>query len=259
MALSQNLTSVYPELQDLLNAYKKDVFLSLNCHHLGTIQEFNAVNQTAQVTINYKKTLFLPNAAGVFSPTTFDYPLLADVPVIILGGGGYNLTLPIAKGDQCMLLFNDRDIDNWAVGNESAGTATSRLHSMADAFALVGIKPPVSDFIPNYDTDGAALRNKLGTTKVKVYDDHVEIKVGAATVTVDATKVNAVLTPGVEFEYSSDGKLKITNLAGGDFMAAILQIFNDISTGTVATMLGPQLLTMPTFAADILKVESFKP
>lgn len=161
---SQNLTPVRePSLMDLLNLYRKQTLLDLNCHHIGTIQSFDAATQTAKVTVNYKKTFFNFDATtNVYTSKLTDYPIMADVPVVTLHGGPAYLNLPVSAGDQCLLFFNDRDIDNWYSGSTTSATKTPRLHSFADAFALVGPNN-LNTVISGYDAVRAILTN--GTVK----------------------------------------------------------------------------------------------
>lgn len=176
--INQNVNPVRePELKDVLEIFRKQIFLELNCHHIGQIQEFNPDNQTAKITINYQKTFFIQNTnTGVFEPVLKEYPILVDCPVVIMSGGTANLTFPIAKGDNCILLFNDRDIDNWfQAGNTTLANATARLHSFSDAIALVGLKA-LNQSIESYDTERARLQNGqayvgVGTEKIKVAND----------------------------------------------------------------------------------------
>ncbi len=155
-----------PQLKDVLDALKNNIFLTMNVHHVATIQAFNAANQTATATINYKKTFYQLNAlTGVYSPVLVDYPVLMDCPVICVGGGAGALTFPIAKGDECIVLFNDRDFDNWFSGGTGTGTATTRLHSFADGIIVVGLRSR-GNVLSNYDTTRAVLRN--GTAEVAV-------------------------------------------------------------------------------------------
>lgn len=165
-----------PQLKDVLDQLKKNVFLSLNCHHVGTIQSFDATHQTATVTINYKKTYYQLNpATQLYAPTLIDYPILIDCPVICLGGGPTALTFPIAAGDECLVLFNDRDLDNWFAGGAGTGTSTPRLHSFADAIILVGLRS-MGHVLSNYDTVRAVLSQ--GTTMVGVGPSLIKIANG---------------------------------------------------------------------------------
>lgn len=157
----QNLFPQEPDLKDLLKIHAKDIFLNFNCHHIGTIQSFDSTNQTAQVTINYTNTfLTYDPSSETYIPTAQSYPIVVDAPCIVLGGGGRNggsLTFPIAAGDECLLLFNDRDMDNWFSGNSGSPPATPRLHSFADGIALVGLRS-MANVLTGYDILRTALR-----------------------------------------------------------------------------------------------------
>lgn len=170
--IQTNRKFVDPDLASLLNLWKKDVMLSLNCHHIGTVQDFNPDKQTVTVAINYKKTYSQKGLDGVYTTVLRDYPLLLDVPIIIMGGGGSNLTFPIAIGDECLVLFNDRNIDNWFQTGQIQANATARLHSLSDGFALIGVNS-MANLISGYDSDRAVLFN--GTTKIAVGEDKIEI------------------------------------------------------------------------------------
>lgn len=160
-------------LVDLLALLKKDIFLSFNCHALGTIFSFDANEQTAQVNLNYVKTLF--NDSGV--QRSIEYPALVDVPVIILSGGTTYLNMPISKGDQCLVMFNDRDIDNWFDGATAGHEVnTPRLHSLADGIALVGLQQFA---ISGYDAVRAMLTD--GTVMVGINPDTSKVLISNGT------------------------------------------------------------------------------
>lgn len=159
-------------IKDMLDLYFDNAMMDFNCHALATIQSFDPAKQTVTATINYKKTEFEANANGVYSKVLVDYPILLDCPAIVLSGGNACLTMPIAKGDTCVILFNDRDIDNWFQSGQSTALQTSRLHSLADGIALVGLRS-LKNSIQDYDPDRAVLRN--GTTKIGVGADKITI------------------------------------------------------------------------------------
>lgn len=168
-----------PTLTDLLNLLKKEIFLDLSCHHIGTIQSFDSAKQTVTATVNYTKTFFeLNSQTGLYDAVQRNYPVLLDCPAIVLGGGAASLTFPIAKGDECLLLFNDRDMDNWFLGSAVGPVASSRLHSFADAFALVGVRS-LANVLSNYDSARVVLQ--LGTTMVGVGVTKVKIANGTTT------------------------------------------------------------------------------
>lgn len=148
-----------PELKDLLDLWQLNANLDFNCHHLATIQSFNSSNQTVKCSINYKGTYWVYDEnTRQLIPKNLDYPALLDCPVIVLGGGPCRLTFPIKEGDQCLLLFNDRDIENWFQGSLASPNATPTLHGFSDAIALIGPNN-LSSLIQNYDTVRALLTN----------------------------------------------------------------------------------------------------
>ncbi len=146
-----------PSLKDVLDLLKKDIFLSLNCHHVGIIESFDEVNQTVRATVAYKKKFLERQKNGTYKELPREYPILVDVPVIFLGGGGFSLTFPIAKGDECLLLFNDRSIDDWFSKGQVSTVSSPRLHSFSDGFALVGIRS-LNKVIQDFDTDAGVIR-----------------------------------------------------------------------------------------------------
>jgi hypothetical protein len=78
-----------------------------------------------------------------------DYALLCQVPFIVLGGGSSNLTFPISKGDNCLLLFCDYEIDRWWDTGENLPANYERKHDISDAFAIVGVHSMV-DLLQGY-------------------------------------------------------------------------------------------------------------
>ncbi len=168
------------ELKDVLDIWKQNILLNFNCHHVGTVQSFSAGDAshapTVQATINYKKTLYkLDPQTRQQVPTLIDYPMLIDMPIVILSGAKASLTMPIAKGDECLILFNDRDIDNWFTSGQTGALLSNRLHSFSDGIALIGVRSNLHP-ITSYDLTRADLRNDkahvaVSPTKIKVYND----------------------------------------------------------------------------------------
>lgn len=158
MTIAQNQIPCDPDLADALNLLKKEILLGFNAHHVGTVQSFDSVRQVATATVNYKKTYFQLNAvSGLYNPVLVDYPLAVDCPAISLGGGAGAITFPVAQGDECLMLFNDRDLNTWFAGNPGAAVATGRLHAFSDAILLVGVRS-LANVLKNYDTVRAVLR-----------------------------------------------------------------------------------------------------
>jgi hypothetical protein len=184
-------------LKQLLDETVRGLKLDFNCHAIAKIQTFNAAKQTCTALINYKKTFLKKNSKGLYEDEYVDYPLLLDVPVIIMSGGNAALTFPISAGDDCLILFNDRDIDNWFATGQSLPLNSNRLHSLNDGMALVGLRAS-NNPIASYDQSRVVLRNN--TASVGVNSNAIQIKNSSQNLKsilqdlVDA--INGIITSG---------------------------------------------------------------
>lgn len=125
--------STQPELKTLLDQMKRQTMLAMNCVQIGIIQEYRAATNTAKVKI--ASQIKMPNGAII------EYPILDDCPVFTLSGGSSFVSCPIASGDFCLVLFNDRNMDNWYLTGAVTTPDTARAHSIADGIVLVGLNP----------------------------------------------------------------------------------------------------------------------
>lgn len=130
----------------LLDAQKADIFSTFHCIQIGKIEKVTAAEQTVEVTLQIRRPAADGSSAAI--------PLLVDVPYFVLQGGGAYIDMPIAAGDYCIVLFNDRDIDVWWSTANMADPATSRKHDLSDGIAIVGINPKTAV----RDMDGEKLR-----------------------------------------------------------------------------------------------------
>lgn len=156
-----------PTMADLILEAKRDVKYTINCVQIGTIESYTRATNMASVSVNFKRKL----ADGSLA----DYPVLADCPVFIPSGGGSALTFPIAKGDQCIILFNDRNIDNWYLKGEVKEPASSRCHDIADGIVLVGIRNLVTAASSNVPPSNSVCLDG-GLKKISVKNGITDLK-----------------------------------------------------------------------------------
>lgn len=228
MSLQFNPVISDPELADLLSNLKKDIFLSMNCHAVALVQEVNLGTQTLTASVAYSKTFFVfDTPTGKYLPVQQSYPLLLDVPFVILGGGSSGITFPIAAGDTCLIFFNDRDIDNWFAGANSGPVNSNRLHSLSDGIALVGLKSKVQA-----DADRAMISN--GTAMVGINQSTGKL------VATNGTSLNSVLS-NLTSTLTALNTLLTSSFATGSFTAAAIAyaagsaaIVADITAATTA-------------------------
>ena len=149
-------------LNDLLNDFKNEIMHDLNCVQIGIVQEFYPENQTADVQIALKHVI---NVSPDGTQTLKERPLLIRCPVMVLTGGAARITMPITKGDTCIILFNDREIDNWFdIGGVQVPT-TIRAHDLSDGICIVGIRN-TQNAIASYFMGGIEVAHGGGSIQV---------------------------------------------------------------------------------------------
>ena len=62
-------------------------------------------------------------------------PVLKGVPVVFVGSFTFN----VQKGDECVVIFADGNVDAWWQTGNVANPLTGRKHDLSDGFALVGV------------------------------------------------------------------------------------------------------------------------
>lgn len=177
--------AVQPDMAFLVDLIRRGALVSTNCHALGTVRSFDSSNQSAQVTLNYKR---------VVNGEAKSYPVLADCPTIVMQGGGGRLTFPIEPGDNCLILFNDVNMDTWvSSGNTGAAPTDARSHAFADAIALVGLNP-FNNALSDYFEDGVELASTEGSSLQ--LSDVVDLTADAGALLGLTSKVNLNNTVG---------------------------------------------------------------
>ena len=199
--MANSVQQSQPNLASLLELFKGNLMMQLNCHQVGEIVSFDPSTQTAEVQIKMMKTQ---------NGELKDYAILLDCPCIVLSGGKGRLTFPISPGDSCLVLFNDRDIDNWFASGQKMQPRTERMHNYSDAIALVGLRN-LQNKITDYVSDGTQL--KYGNSTVTLKNGEVTIVDGSSTVvmsngTVTVTSGNITLVGNVAItgSFSVNGK-----------------------------------------------------
>lgn len=165
-----------PDLSTVLANFKKDIFTTINCVQIGKIDSYDKDTQSCTIKIQVKRK--------ISDTESKEYPLLVDCPVFVYQGGGAYIDMPIQKGDYCLVLFNDRDLDIFIADENFAEPNTNRKHSLSDGIALIGI----NSFQNPLDLDGNKFRIITNdyvfeiytkTKEVKIYNDNGKINLTA--------------------------------------------------------------------------------
>lgn len=133
----------------------------------GIIASFDPATQTASVQPAIKRIFTERGAVNL--------PLCVDVPVAFPGGGDFFLTFPVKPGDECILLFSERAIDNWHVSGGTQPPAEYRMHDLSDGIAIVGLNSQPKK-LADLQTDGAELRTRNRSTYIRLTEGTIYIK-----------------------------------------------------------------------------------
>lgn len=130
----------------------------------GIIQSFDPAAMTCEVQPSIQGTLSDPKTGKA---SNVNLPLLVDCPVQFPSGGGVTLTLPIAKDDECLIVFASRCIDAWWQNGGIQPPMVYRMHDLSDGFVIPGIwsQPRVLTAV---STSKAQLRSTDGATMLEL-------------------------------------------------------------------------------------------
>uniref|UniRef100_C6BBR5 Phage protein Gp138 N-terminal domain-containing protein n=1 Tax=Ralstonia pickettii (strain 12D) TaxID=428406 RepID=C6BBR5_RALP1 len=171
----------------------------------GIIQSFNAGAVTATVQLAIKGIVHAPDGSAQF----VNMPLLVDVPVHFPRGGGCTLTFPVAKGDECLVVFAARCIDGWWQSGGVQAPIDPRIHDLSDGFAFVGFFSQATK-IGGISTSTAQLRSNDGST-------YVEVDPAGKVVNCVAPNGMTLTTPSV----TVTGTIAVKNAGGASTACAI--------------------------------------
>jgi hypothetical protein len=123
----------------------------------GHIVSYDPTTMTATVQLGLQA--LHQKIDGSIEPVTI-HPV-SDVPVHFPGGGGHTMTFPIKPGDECLVIFAERNIDAWHQHGGTQKPLDYRMHDVNDCFAMVGLRsqPKV---LANVSADTVQLRSDDG-------------------------------------------------------------------------------------------------
>lgn len=192
------------DLRDLFDDFKLEIFEDFNCHRLAKIVSFDKTTQTAVVQPVGKKQI--PDGRAL------SYPQLQDVLVYFAQGGGAFLEFPITKGDLCVVLFNDSDLDVYWSSQNDALPNTYRMHSLSDGIAIVGLNTKISP-LP-LEQNGVKLNGGVHKVDVKNTAQSMAARIGAlfdlfttANFTTYGSPSNQAMSPTTQAAFAAEKAL----------------------------------------------------
>lgn len=130
----------------------------------GIIESFDPVTQLASVQPAIKR-IFKTDTGEKEILIPSPLPILINVLIQFPRGGGFSLTFPVKKGDECLLVFCERSIDNWHKFSGVKEPGAKRFHALSDATAFVGLSS-IPNKVPDYDGTNTQLKKDDGSVYI---------------------------------------------------------------------------------------------
>lgn len=145
--------------------------LEINTAIPGEIIAFDPVTQTASVNIAIQ---------AQHHDTRVPVTTLPGVPVMFPGVMGFVITFPIKTFPcPCMLVFQQRSIDEWHTEGGVVDPLDNRSHDMSDAVCIPGLRHS-KQAIADFNNENMELRSEDGSTKVVIADGKIALTNGEA-------------------------------------------------------------------------------
>lgn len=170
------------DLTQTISAAGTKTAMDINCMRIGVVQEFYPENLTVQVKLVDKKLMGLnPDGSQI----------LEEYPPIYAKVCYCNpfATFPLTIGMECILLFNDRELETWFINGGSNIQSYPRMHDLTDAIAIVGIRslPQMIQIL----TD--CLHLFYGTSSLQLKESEADISSSTINLQADTVNINGNL------------------------------------------------------------------
>lgn len=161
MAISNNERSpdLSKTIRDLIKSELANVWTSMPC----IVESYDP----EAVTVTVIPAIRIPVRMKDGSIETVEIDPIPDVPVMFPCAGGFTITHPIRKGDECLVSFASRNIDLWWQSGDVQDPFDMRKHDLSDGFAF--FKPQSqTKKINNISTENLEIRTDNNTAKIQI-------------------------------------------------------------------------------------------
>lgn len=146
-------------IREAVNAALANLWTALPCE----VVEYNS----EAITVNVQPLIKIPVRLPDGEIETVELPMLLDVPVMFPCAGGFTITHPIKKGDECLVNFADRNIDLWWQSGGIQNPFDNRKHDLSDGFAFFRPQSQAKKISDISITD-LEIRNDANTCKIQI-------------------------------------------------------------------------------------------
>ena len=192
------MTTDSPDLFDVVDDAIKGALGAMRIIGIGTINSYDPVSQAANVSSALKFCYYDADEEELVQYTP---GAIANIPVLHPSSGGFFSAMPVASGDQGVILTCDRALDSWkARGGEGHETRDARRFDFADSLFLpcgrslasaltVDAIDPNNEFWIFGEESPSGIRVKIGKGKIEFGTKLVSFLEQIVTGLNDASKV----------------------------------------------------------------------
>lgn len=204
-------------------------FDDYNFNFPGRVVEFFTETQTATVRISAERL----DSTSEELDASKSRGLIEGVPVHVLSGGGWSLTMPIAVGDTCMIFFSQVGYDHWLYDDkDEAGKHEGepmywlkRKFDLQDGYAIVGLNT-MKRVVSDYSDTHSQWRNADASQVISLNED--------ASIDITSTGIVAVEAPTVNVNASVEANIVSPTIK----LVGNLEVTGNITTSGSVTASG---------------------
>ncbi|QMV49913.1 MAG: puncturing protein [Mu-like cryoconite phage AB09] len=203
-----------PTLEQLIRNAMESRITELHTALPGKILSYDPAKQLASVQPSLQRKYVSGESVMI--------PVLNNVPVIHPRSGKSIIHIPIAPGDQVLLVFIERSMDIWKTQGGTPTPDDPRKHQYSDAVAIPGLYPfsaPIT--VPN-------------PSALTILNDKARLEVKTDSVVFTG--------PGGEINFSPDGTFKVMSTKGVELVDLLTRLIQAIIDARTETLLGPMPL-----------------
>jgi hypothetical protein len=208
---------------EVINDLMRKISDSMRVAMPASIESYDFKTQKADIKIDMQELYQ--------NGTSLDYPVLSGVPVIFPRCGGASITMPISRGDTCLVMFLDRDSTAWLLGGKNLKPKSMRSHHLSDAVAIMGLSPFTNkspsknntDMLISFDGSFVALKPKgnidiFSAKEINVKTENVIINCKTALIKSEETASVECKSASVKAEENIAIECKTANIKATEIL-----------------------------------------
>lgn len=160
-------TEIVPDEFELIRSAMDDLSMNMRVCCPGTIVSWDPQQMTAYVQPCIKENII--QVDGTLKNT--ELPIIPNVPVVYPRCASFIMTFPLKPGDECILVFADRNYDAWWQSGGLQNPLRSLVHDLLDAFCIPG-PSSMPKWVDNISEDSIMIRTVDGQAYVEIKENH---------------------------------------------------------------------------------------